>query len=161
MVAQVFLALALILSVFFDVRERRIPNWVTIPAVAVGLLMGATSQGLTGLAMALAGAAAGAALLALPFAGGWVGGGDLKLLAAVGALMGAPFALWTFVFASAAGGIMALAVMTVNGGLGGPLTYVLTAWTRTASVKPVVLTRTLSFGPALAVGALLARLWVQ
>ncbi len=155
--AQVVLAAAVIIGVFFDLRERRIPNWLTMPALGAGLILQTIYAGPMGLLLALGGAAAGAAFLALPFAAGWVGGGDLKLLAAIGALMGAPFAFWTVLFASAAGGLLTLGWLALTGNLFGSLKYIFTVWRRNTDVKPAALATSLSFGPALALGVIAAR----
>lgn len=159
MIPELVLASIVLIGVFFDLRERRIPNWITIPGLGAGLVLQAFLGGAGGLLGSLAGALAGAALLAVPYAVGWVGGGDLKLLAAVGALMGAPFTFWTVIFASVAGGLMAVAWLAMTGNLLSSLAYVFFAWRRGASAKPAALLTSLSFGPALALGVLAARFW--
>jgi prepilin peptidase CpaA len=71
-----------------DVRERRIPNWLTGPAIIAGLLLHGTSGGWRGLAdSALSGLVAGGLSLAFYIAGG-LGAGDVKLMTAVGCLVG-------------------------------------------------------------------------
>lgn len=90
-----------------DLRSRRIPNWLTLPLMAAGLFFGGLTAGPAGLARATAGLLVGAALFALPVAKlGW-GMGDLKLAAAVGAMTGPQFALWTALYGFAAGGLIA------------------------------------------------------
>ena len=95
------------LAAGFDLRSRRIPNWLTVTGFAVALGL----RGLTGLDPFLSGlAAAGLAfLLSLPFfALGGFGGGDVKLLTAVGAFLGLD-RLWVGLAATAiAGAIFAL-----------------------------------------------------
>lgn len=72
---------------WFDVRERRVPNWLTVGGLGLGLALGALA-GPEGFLAALAGAGL-AFLVALPvFLAGGLGGGDVKLLAAVGAFLG-------------------------------------------------------------------------
>ena len=159
MISELVLALIVVAGVFYDLRERRIPNWLTVPALGVGLVLQGLQRGPEGLLIGLGGAAAGLALLALPFALGWVGGGDLKLLAAIGALMGAPFALWTLIFASAAAGVMAVGWLAVTGNLAHSIGYMFLRWFRRTEAKPAALAASLSFGPALAVGVLMARFW--
>ncbi len=69
----------------WDLRCRRIPNWLTLPLFALGLGFNAWADGFSGAALSLG----GAAIATLPFvmlylyAGG--GAGDAKLMAAVGA----------------------------------------------------------------------------
>jgi prepilin peptidase CpaA len=78
-----------LLAAFFDLRERRIPNLLTGPTLLFGLLLHGLVEGWSrGLASA-GGAALVAGLLFLVFflAGG-MGAGDVKLMAAVGAVVG-------------------------------------------------------------------------
>lgn len=81
------LVLVAVAAAWYDVRERRVPNPLTAGGLLVGLGLGAL-QGPAGLGLALAGAGL-AFLVALPvFMAGGLGGGDVKLLAAVGAFLG-------------------------------------------------------------------------
>jgi len=96
------------IAVVTDVRERRIPNALTVPLAVAGLNIGAGSSGLGGLAISVAGCFAGGLLFLLPAAKlGW-GIGDLKLAAALGAMGGPVFALWMGLYAMAAGGLFAI-----------------------------------------------------
>lgn len=69
----------------WDLRCRRIPNWLTLPLLVGGIAFNTWAQGFSGAALSLG----GAAVATLPFvllylyAGG--GAGDAKLMAAVGA----------------------------------------------------------------------------
>jgi prepilin peptidase CpaA len=89
-----------------DLRRRSVPNWLTAAGAAGGLVCAAGS-GWHGLEMAAAGVVAGFLIL-LPFH--WLramGGGDVKLLAAFGALLGPSGILLAAVFAAVFGGITA------------------------------------------------------
>lgn len=159
MIRVLVLGLVLIICVVFDLKERRIPNWATLSGLGAGVVIQLAYGGLNGLVAALGGVAVGAALMFLPYISGWVGGGDLKLLAAVGALMGSQFVFWTAVFASLVGGIMALGWLAVTGNLANSLGYVFLTWRANLGAKPAALTTHLCFGPALAMGALIAFAW--
>lgn len=96
-----------------DVRTRRVPNW----AVAVGLVAALTAAVLAGsLAMALLGGIV-SLLVGMAIAGvarGAFGGGDVKLMAYGGAVVGAA-AVPSFLFwMSVAGGLLALLALTVR-----------------------------------------------
>ena len=73
--------LASMLAAFFDAREKRVPNLLTLPALATGLVFCWLETGLTGLALALLGLAFAYVLYLL---GIW-GAGDGKLFAALNA----------------------------------------------------------------------------
>ena len=112
----VMLAAATI-AVIIDVRERRIPNVLTMPLAAAGLGIGALSGGTHGLIVAIAGLLVGALLFLLPVAKlGW-GMGYLKLVAALGAVSGPLFVLWMGLYAMAAGGLFALLWLRQGGQL--------------------------------------------
>ncbi len=87
-------ALALIASTVAcvtDLRSGRIPNWLTSPAICLGLLMHGILGGRAGLIESLLGLLAGAAVPAILYRstqGRAIGGGDAKLFAALGALLG-------------------------------------------------------------------------
>jgi prepilin peptidase CpaA len=71
-----------------DFRSRRIPNWLTVPGLAVGLAMNIALGGKAGLAASLEGVGVGLALL-LPFVLlRSLGAGDWKLAGALGAFTG-------------------------------------------------------------------------
>ncbi|MBS1856500.1 MAG: prepilin peptidase [Acidobacteria bacterium] len=93
-----------------DLRRRRIPNWLTGAGVAAGVLCGA-AHGWHGLGAALAGAAAGFLLLLPLNLVGALGGGDVKLMAAFGSLLGPSGILAAAVFGAAAGAFWALGAM--------------------------------------------------
>lgn len=105
--------LLLLTAVISDVRSARIPNALTYGAIIMGIALNTVLGGAHGAAMALEGMAAGAGLLLLPFILGGMGGGDVKLMAAVGAMMGPLFALVTFLVGAIVGGLVAVARLFV------------------------------------------------
>jgi Flp pilus assembly protein protease CpaA len=117
---------AAVVAVVFDVRERHIPNALTLPIAVAGLGIGVVSGG--GLVMAVLGCLTGGLLFLVPVAKlGW-GMGDLKLAAALGAVGGPLFALWMGLYTMAAGALFALVWLTwqgqlsrVSGGMGSDL----------------------------------------
>lgn len=108
----------LALSVWHDVRSRRIPNWLVFGVAFAGVAFHATAlPGALGLWPALGGWALGLALLLPMYALKTLGAGDVKLMAAVGALLG-PQAVFGAMLASLlAGGVLALAVSAWHGTL--------------------------------------------
>ena len=98
-------------AVFDDLRHRRVSNRWTAAGVAAGLLLGAGSAGWHGLGVAAGGAAVGF-LTFLPFhLLGGMGGGDVKLMAAFGSLLGPSGILLAAVVAAIFGGLTAAAAL--------------------------------------------------
>jgi prepilin peptidase CpaA len=103
------LALATLLgvAVYTDLRWRLIPNKVTVPGLLVGLILSGVSQG--GLPLSALAGVIFALVIAIPFmALGALGGGDAKLLAAVGAFVGPGGLLSVALYGALAGGVLAL-----------------------------------------------------
>ncbi len=109
------LGIVLLVAAITDWRNRKIYNWLTYPAFVIGLIVHTVAFGFSGL---LAGALTGfgvvfVGLLILPF--GWLGGGDIKLLAVIGATLG-PLALYEiFAYSIFVGFVMAICLSLVNG----------------------------------------------
>lgn len=99
----------------FDVRTRRIPNALTLSAAVAGLLYHAATSGVTGVQMAGAGWLLGLLLLLPYFALGGMGGGDVKLVAALGAWLGPWETFWLAMYAGIAGGVLGLIVALAHG----------------------------------------------
>jgi prepilin peptidase CpaA len=102
----------------FDVRWRRIPNALTFGAAAGALVFHTALAGFSGLQAALLGWIVGTALFLPFFLLGGMGGGDVKLLAALGAWLGAGDAVWLAIYGSIAGGALAIGYSLVRGYLG-------------------------------------------
>lgn len=105
--AAVLIALAIGAS-WFDVRERRIPNALTVTAFLLALVL-RVPGGLESTAAGVTGAAICFGLAVVLFLMGGLGGGDVKMLTAIGALLG-PSRLGTALLVMAlVGGVMAIA----------------------------------------------------
>lgn len=143
----------------FDLSCRRIPNAVTLPACAVGLLLGVTQGGMEGLKSAALGGLAGFGLLLVPALLGWVGAGDAKLLAALGVFLGPARVVDAAVYGTLAGGIAGLVALlrTRQGreGLKSVALAVLAVFSRGKAVLPEGRTA-IPYGPFLALGGLVA-----
>jgi prepilin peptidase CpaA len=98
-----------------DVRSRRIPNVLTFGSAFAALIFHTVTAGSSGLLTALAGWGLGIAFFFPPFALGGMGGGDVKLLGALGAWLGPGLAMWVALYAGLAGGVLALAAALATG----------------------------------------------
>jgi prepilin peptidase CpaA len=109
--ATVCLLVFLAVVAVVDLRTRRIPNLLTVPAALVGLLMNLSCGGAPGALACGAGLLAGlAAFLPFYLAGGF-GAGDVKAMAAVGAFLGPKGVLLAAAGTFGVGGLGALLVV--------------------------------------------------
>ncbi len=97
-----------------DARVRRIRNWLTLSMVLTGF----AHQGLSGFGSATLGMALGFALTVGLFMLGAVGGGDVKLMAGVGAWVGPWGVLGVFVVEKVVGLVIVLTQAATAGRLG-------------------------------------------
>jgi prepilin peptidase CpaA len=98
-----------------DWRWRRIPNWLTVPGLLIGIAVHSWLHGWEGAKTSLLGAGLGLLLL-LPFVLiRSLGAGDWKLVGAIGAFLG-PQSLITVLFATVfVAGVMALILVIWKG----------------------------------------------
>ncbi|KUO50535.1 MAG: hypothetical protein APF76_07765 [Desulfitibacter sp. BRH_c19] len=111
------LSILLILSLFFDIITKKIPNMLTFPVMLLGLISYTYTGGLTGFWFSFSGLLVGIGIFLIPFILGGMGGGDVKLLGAIGALMGSQFVLIAALYTAIAGGIIALIILLHKGRL--------------------------------------------
>ncbi len=98
-------------AVILDFRRRRIPNLLTLSAAFAGIGINVAWKGVPGLLFSLKGLALGLGILLVPFALHWIGGGDLKTLAALGSF-GGPVLAWTaFLVGSTLAGMLAVILL--------------------------------------------------
>jgi prepilin peptidase CpaA len=109
---QVWIAIVVgLAAVIDDVARRHIANWIPAAALAGGFGWQIGRSGWAGAWTALAGTAAGFAVFLIFYLLGGMGGGDVKLMAGFGALLGTGRLLEAALWTAGIGGIMALAVL--------------------------------------------------
>lgn len=95
-------------AAYFDLRWRRIPNWLVAATVGLSLIWHTLSGGWSGLLMSGAGLLVGMALLLPLFLLRGMGAGDVKFFGAIGAAVTYNHILTVFVIAALIAGVMAL-----------------------------------------------------
>jgi prepilin peptidase CpaA len=107
------------IAVYTDVRWGKIFNALTFPALGVGLVINTVVNGGSGALLSVEGIALGFALFIVSAIFGRIlGGGDIKLLMAIGALQGPVFLAWALLYTALAGAVLALVVGLYRGVLG-------------------------------------------
>lgn len=88
---------ALVLSAaLFDLRTRRIPNPLILAGACLGLILSTWAAGAAGASSSLLGLLTGFALFLPGYLLRMTGGGDLKLMAAIGTFLGAKLTFFSF-----------------------------------------------------------------
>jgi prepilin peptidase CpaA len=113
----IILISALVAASLTDIAHRRIPNAITYPLAAFGLLYHLHAAGMDGLIFSISGILVGAGLLLLFHLLGGMGAGDVKLMAAVGAILGPADVFTAFLYSALIGGLYALVVLWRHGAL--------------------------------------------
>jgi prepilin peptidase CpaA len=158
----VALAAGLFVATAVDIRTRRIPNELT--ATMAGLGVGFSAAGVSGLPVwaSVLGFIVGLALMMPGHLLGATGAGDVKLMAAVGAIVGPGQVVTAFLFTAVAGGVLAVVVAARRQRLSATLagTGKLIAGSSEAKemIRSAQPASRFAYGPAIAVGSILAAL---
>jgi len=143
-----------------DLRTRRVPNPLTALLAASGVLFAAT--GISGIttAASMTGLILGLALMLPGHIFGATGAGDVKLFAAVGALIGPAPIVTAFVYTALAGGVIAVAVAIhrrrLRRTLTGTARFIATGAGNAADIEAPIEHNRFPYAPAIAVGSIIA-----
>ena len=155
--------LVALVGAVIDIRSSRIPNQLTYSAVLAALLFRTAILGVSGLKSGALGMLVAGGLFLLLFVLGAMGGGDMKLMAAVGAWVGSTQVMMLILTAALAGGVLAIGRMILSKAVGQTLrnTMHLIYYRLTSGLQPHPELNVQSsdsqrvpFGVAIAVGAL-------
>jgi prepilin peptidase CpaA len=113
---DIILLLILGTAIASDLRWRTIPNWLTVPAILVGLGFHTVMNQFAGFVFSLEGAAVGLGLFIILYVCGWMGAGDVKLFAAVGSFLGPAQTISAAIVIALVGGLLAFLVLGFHQG---------------------------------------------
>ena len=156
-------AIALVIACVTDLLDRRIPNWLSLPFLAAGLLFRLMEGRLAGVGQSIGGIALACVLFGIPCFLRAMGMGDLKLAAGVGAWIGASQLFTAWIFTALAGGAIAIGYALWHGSLSASLDSAGDLLTLSAvrgsaksgsAAKPSA--ASIPYAPAIAIGTLLS-----
>lgn len=101
----------LMLALISDLKTYKVKNLITYGFMLLGLGVNFAQEGFSGLYFSFQGLVLPVLCLIILYAAKVVGAGDIKLLCAIGAVMGARFALYATLFSFIFGGIIAFGVI--------------------------------------------------
>jgi prepilin peptidase CpaA len=156
------IAAVTVIATVTDLRTRRVPNWLTFGSAAAGLAMAAMHVDGVGVAGALEGLLVGLLLMLPGHLIGKTGAGDVKLLAAVGTLLGPKSIVMAFPYSAIAGGglavLVAISRRRFRETLAGTATLVWTGGANAGDIERPSNNNRFAYAPALAIGAVVVAL---
>jgi prepilin peptidase CpaA len=145
-----------------DLRTRRIPNLLTATLAAIGVGLAAAGFGRVGLGAAVLGCLLGLAFMMPGHIFGATGAGDVKLLAAAGALLGPADTVYAFLYTAIAGGVLALVVAVARRRVGQTLAstgrLVSGGEAARTEIESTASDNRFAYAPAIAIGVVLVAL---
>lgn len=109
-----FVCVVLIVAAVIDGKQLRVPNWLTFPMVLSGLAYSTWTGGMEGFGFGLWGMTVGLLTLLPLYAVGGMGAGDVKLMAGIGAWLGATVTWNAFLVTVVVGAVMAIVMVLVR-----------------------------------------------
>jgi prepilin peptidase CpaA len=117
MITQLPVSLALILvalvltAAIWDLKSRRIPNWLSLTGIISGIALNSFLYGFTGCKESLEGMATAFGVYFLLYLVRAMGAGDVKLMAAVGSFVGPGNWFMIFLITAVIGGVIAVTIL--------------------------------------------------
>ena len=177
---SVFIPSAVVLSAatiatVTDLRTFRIHNALTLPLLAAGLIYQGVTGGWTALLNGVMGMAFGFTVPFMFYLMGGMGGGDVKLMASIGAWLGLTLTVWVFAVSATASGIYAIILIVLYQPAGETILNLKVIWHRflaafrhlsseddveTGLNRPDRRYRLVPFAPMVTVGLLATLCWL-
>ena len=151
-----------VIASWIDLRTRRVPNLLTMPLACSGVLLAALGAGSVTVGDAMFGCLVGLGIMLPLHVLGGTGAGDVKLMAAFGALLGPAGVVNAFIRMAIVGGLIALGVALYRGRLretlNGAALLVARAEGVAAAIEHPGVNNKFPYAPAVAIGAALVAL---
>jgi len=118
LVFQIVLILVVAVAAIYDIRFRRIPNWLVLAGLVLGIALNTFLFEWAGLVFALKGFAFAFVIYFPLYLLRGMGAGDVKLMAAIGSIVGWRNWLGIFIITAIVGGLAAVALLASRKRLG-------------------------------------------
>jgi prepilin peptidase CpaA len=152
-----------VIVIYYDVRFRRIPNVLVLAALIAGVTINISYGGWHGAVSSLGGFAVAFIPMFLMHVFGAMGAGDVKLFAAIGAVVGLPLVPMTFVVVVMLGAVLAIysmirsrTVFSTLHGVARVFVGILPGWEMPRFSLPPDRQHTIPYGVAIMIGSVIA-----
>src|SRR5699024_6741082 len=108
------LFIVLIIALITDIKYKKIPNWLTVGALAVGIISHLITGGIDGLIFSFYGLLVASAIFIFLHIFKAIGAGDVKLFVAIGSLVGMRMVLDITMYAIIFAGVIGLVILLVT-----------------------------------------------
>ena len=112
-----FLLVILPIAAMYDIRFHKIPNWLTFPTMVAGIAFYTCMAGSKGLIFSVEGLLLGTAFFMVFYVCAGMGAGDVKLMGAIGGILGPEGVFAAFLGTALIGGIYAMVLLKLHGRL--------------------------------------------
>lgn len=105
------LFILLIIAFYTDVRHKKLPNWLTVSGMLVGVVFHLITAGVDGLIFSFLGLLVGGGIFLLLYLFKTIGAGDVKLFAAIGAIVGVKMVLYIMMYSIIFAGMLSVIIL--------------------------------------------------
>ena len=112
---QDYILFVLIAVAFYtDVRYKKLPNWLTASAMLVGVVYHLIASGVDGLVFSFLGLLVGGGIFLVLYLFKVIGAGDVKLFAAIGAIIGINIVLYIMMYSVIYAAVLAIIILLIT-----------------------------------------------
>lgn len=101
----------IIIAFFWDVKYHKLPNWLTAGAMVIGIVFHLITDGINGLIFSFLGLLVAGGIFLILYIFKALGAGDVKLFAAIGAIVGVEFVLYMMMYSIVVAGLIAIVIL--------------------------------------------------
>ncbi|MBN1595624.1 prepilin peptidase [candidate division FCPU426 bacterium] len=156
------LAVIFFIATITDLSRHKVYNWLTFPAMGLGLGVNVAMQGVPGLWFGAAGMLVGGLVFFPAFFWGGMGAGDIKLMAVLGAFTGWVYVVNAALYAALIGGLAAIVLLVFKGEvwstLAGICRFLRSLLVPKMEIEPLSQKYSLPYAVVISLGALTAAL---
>lgn len=110
----VILGIFILIASYIDIKHHKIPNWLSISGLVVGILYYIINLGLEGILFSFIGMFVGGGIMFILYIFKGVGAGDVKLFAAIGAMTGIEFTLYNLMYSIVFAGLIGIVILVIK-----------------------------------------------